>query len=247
MFDRIWRDVVLFTGDVHTLNAFPWFSWSSKEHRVKFDELLEALPLIRFGDIGLHRDIGYLSNLAIPGFMKHAWLFTEDGRKPQIVEAISEGVVKRNALYPMFSDYTIVLSPKRVTGEDRKGACLKANRIVGVRYDHNFDFDIEDELHYYNGSDKDSAVCDLQDASRNLAKFDYGFSCTEVVSFAWWHCREQLRIYRDRHLGNSVVLADGFLHDSWEIRWASESVTLDVAAKLGLHEEGIEMIRRFRS
>ncbi len=98
----IWRELVFFFGDVRHLPAFPWVTWAKHVHYVELGEVVEALPLIKFGDVGIHRDWGYLSNLAIPGFMKHAWIHTIDGTStPTIVEAISEGVVKRSAIYPM--------------------------------------------------------------------------------------------------------------------------------------------------
>jgi hypothetical protein len=217
---------------------------------VKFDEIVKALPLIRYGDIGVHRDSGYLSNLAIPGFMKHAWIHTDDGiSDPKIVEAISEGVVKRSAIYPLYSDYSVILAPRderEITEELRKGACLKANQIVGVRYDHNFEFDIEQELKFYGGQDAEQGRQHLAAGNEMLSHYDHGFSCTEVVSYSWWHRREDLKIYRTRSRGKSVILADSFLNRSWKIRWASESVTVDAARKLGLGEEGLSLIEDYR-
>lgn len=248
IFQDIYRKLVFFVGDIKKLNSFPWVTWATHEHLIDYDEVLEVLPLIQYGDVGLHRDIGYLSNVAIPGFMKHAWLHTEDGiEKPQIVEAISEGVVKRNAIYPIFSDYTIILSPKEVTDKERGGACIKANQIVGVKYDVNFKFDIEAELKYYTGRDTEGATRDLKQAETYIKHYDAAFSCTEVVSYSWWHKREQLRLFRKKARGKEVILADDFINGGWEIKWMSRSVTPDAARKLKLHEEGIGMIEEYRS
>jgi len=246
MFDDFYRKAVFFVGDVRRLSHFPWFTWSVREHQVDFGEVLEALPVIQYGDVGLHRDSGYLSNLAIPGFMKHAWLHTDDGiENPLIVEAISDGVVYRNAIYPMYSDYTIILRPKGVGYKERRGACRKAKSIVGTRYDYKFEFNIEEELRHYQGTNPDSAMCDLYSASKYMSDYDHAFSCTEVVGYSWWHMREQLRIYRERSRGKDVILADSFLNGGFDIVWASNSVTVDIAAEMNLHEEGIEMIRKF--
>ena len=112
-FEDLWRELVFFVGDIRRLHSFPYVTWAIHEHQIDYDEVLEVLPLIKYGDIGIHRDSGYLSNIAIPGFMKHGWIHADDGIvNPKIVEAISEGVVMRSSIYPIFSDYTIILSPK---------------------------------------------------------------------------------------------------------------------------------------
>jgi hypothetical protein len=248
MFNDIYRKAVFFAGDIRRIHHFPWVTWDVHQHEVRMEEILEALPLIKYGDIGVHRDAGYLSNIAIPGFMKHAWIHTDDGtKKPMIVEAISEGVVHRSAVYPMYSDYTIILRPKGVDYKARRGACKKAKSIVGTRYDHDFKFDVEAELKHYKGDDTEQATQELGSALKYMQKFDHGFSCTEAVSYAWWHRREQLRIYREKSRGKEVILADSFINGGLDIVWASKSVTVDVAVKMGLHEEGVEMIRKFRS
>ena len=259
--------MVFFVGDIRRLHSFPWVTWSVHAHEIDYDEVLETLPLIEYGDVGIHRDNGYLSNLAIPGFMKHAWIHVSDGmQKPHIIEAISEGVIKRNAIYPLFSDFTIILRPKNVSEKERKGACKKAQGVIGEKYDVHFDFNIEEELthfnkinnldnkrtikiqndlRYYTGTHKDEALNDMKEAQENLQKFDGAFSCTELVSYAWWHKREELRLFRKQSRGKSVILADDFLNGAWEIIWASASVNIENAHKFGLHEEGLEMIRSY--
>ncbi len=243
---RIYRNLVFFLGDIRTLHSFPWTTWSKHSHNVDYDEILEALPLIKYGDIGIHRDKGYLSNIFIPGFMKHAWIHVEDGvESPQIVESISEGVIQRNAFYPLFSDFSIILSPKDVTDEERKGACRKAKNVIGAEYDVNFEFDIEEELAHYRGNDPEAAIKSLQLSAKHIRRHSYTFSCTETVSYAWWHMRDQLRLYRKRRRGHNVILADDFLNRGWEIKWLSKSVTIEAAKKFKLHEEGIGMIHDY--
>ena len=235
-------------GDLHYVNGFPWFSYAHRKHKVHMDEILEALKLVTHGDVGLHRDSGYLSNLFIPGFMKHAWIHTKDQHHPTdpntIVEAISEGVVERNAVYPLLSDYSVILEPLGVTDEDRKGACLKATRIVGESYDFDFEFDIEAELKFYKGGDKQTAAHDMSDMQDGLQK-KHAFSCTEVASYAWWHRREDLGLYRTRRFGQTYITADCFMRRGWKIKWASESTTVDAARKLGLHEEGMSLVEDY--
>ena len=116
---RAWRRIIFFAGDIRLIpnvlakvpligripliNRIPGITWDIHQHQIEYDEAMSALPHIRQGDVGLHRDTGYLSNLAIPGFMKHAWIHTngpaegrtEDGRlvsdttDMQVVEAVN--------------------------------------------------------------------------------------------------------------------------------------------------------------
>lgn len=246
LFGELWKKLVFFAGDIRRLNSFPWVTWAVHEHQIDYDEVLEVLPLIKYGDIGIHRDSGYLSNIAIPGFMKHGWMHVDDGmEQPGIVEAISEGVVMRSPIYPIFSDYTIILSPINVTDEERKGACKKAKNIIGEDYDVNFEFDIEEELRYYTGTHKEDAKEDLYEIQKYRKKYDHAFSCTELVSYSWWHKREELRLYRKERKGKSVIIADDFLNGGWDVKWLSKSVTPGVANRYGLHEEGLSMIEEY--
>ena len=245
-FQKVWKEVAFFVGDVRGQSSFPYVTWSKHSHLVDYDEIMEVLPEIKYGDIGLHRDMHFLSNVFIPGFMKHSWIHTEDGiTSPKIVEAISEGVVMRNPYYPLFSDFFIILSPKNVTDEEREGACLKANKIVGAEYGIDFNFDIEEELAFYAGDDKGAAAHDLQCTQENLCKYKFSFSCSEAVSYAWWHKREQLQLYRQVRKGYNCILPDDFLNHGWEIKWLSKSVTVKAARDIGLHEEGIQMIAEY--
>jgi hypothetical protein len=233
----LWRKLVFFFGDLRRLRVFPWLTWDVHQHMVGFDEMLDALPLIRPGDIGLHTDRGYFSNLVIPGFFKHAWIFTDFSPHLQIVEAVSEGVLHRNALVPMRSDYVIILRPKPVSPDEIRGAVKKARQIVGAKYDVHFKFDIEEELRYYQGRYPEEAADDLRTGQAWLQEFDHGFSCTEVVSYAWWHKREALRIQRVRRGLQEIILADGFLNPNWEIVWKSASVTPKAARSYGLAKD----------
>lgn len=245
--NALWRQLVFFVGDIRLLRHFPYVTWSAPEHRVSYDEILEGLPRISYGDVGVHRDWGYLTNIAIPGFMKHAWIHVRGGiAAPQIVEAVSAGVVARSAIYPMFSDYTVIFSPRNVTEAERKGACKKARQIIGKGYDVDFAFDIERELQHFNGEDTTDARAHLQQGQRFMRAYDPAFTCTEVVSYAWWHRRETLRLIRRGVLGRTTILADDFFNDGWQITWMSRSVTPETARRHGLHGEGCDMIADYQ-
>lgn len=264
-FHRGYRRLVFWAGDIRAIRHFPFITWDVHHHKVEYDEAMQALPKIHKGDIGLHRDGGYLSNLAIPGFLIHAWIHVNDPERNgdiiettnmQIVEAISDGVVKRHALHPIRSDYTIILRPKDVTEMDIERAVKKAESIVGARYDADFKFDIEEEIKLFteemvikdmskNDAEQDRAELDV--IKNNMqAEWDGGFSCTETVSFAWWHKRRQLRLFRTKARGKEVILADDMINNGFEIVWMSDSVTYETAKKMNLGEEALEMIKEYR-
>lgn len=267
---RIKEKLVFFLGDVRRIQHFPWVTWDVSQHLMSFEESLEGIKTTRPGDVGLHFDVGYLSNLAIPGFFKHAWIHITDGediQKAIVVEAISEGVVKRHALYPMRSDYAIILRPPQdaVNQQDIDLAVKYANRLIGCKYDSSFKFDMEEtfiNLGNINGTktmnttDRNAYVEQLtaekrreireatmdeldltEDEINNLVESkdnldtSFGsFSCTEVVSFAWWHRRRELKIGRKKYAGRDIIAADDLLN-GFDIVWKSKHVTADVVHK----------------
>lgn len=257
-----WRSLVFWGGDIRRLHSFPWITWDVHQHRIEYEEVLAALPLIRAGDVGLHRDEGYLSNFAIPGFMKHAWIHVDspkfgtginqepvpDVTDMKIVEAVSEGVLRRSALFPIRSDFAIILRPKDVTADEVTEAVNKATGIIGCEYDVKFEFDIEEELKRFNESEQShqSLRMSLVDFKKGLTHWDGGFCCTEVAAYSWWHKREQLRLFRKERRGKMVIAADDFINGGFEIVWASDSCTPEAAVKMGLGEEGVEMLKAYR-
>jgi hypothetical protein len=192
-------------------------------------EVLRASGACRPGDIGIHRDAGYLSNLSIPGAFKHAWICVDGD---DIVEAVSEGVIRRHNTYPLMTDYGMILRPIGVSGEDCYEAATRANNLVGCEYDANFKFD-------FAGDDEKYA------ANISSGKFHGAFSCTETVAFSWYHQRGKLGIFRSMHAGREAIIADDYLRMNFEIVWASPSVTVEWAEKAGLHEQGRVKIREY--
>jgi hypothetical protein len=195
--------------------------------------------------------------------MKHAWIHINDpdvcacGKTEttdmHIVEAVSEGVLRRHALYPIRSDYVIILRPKDVTKDEINRAIHNAQKIIGCRYDASFNFDIEDELKLLGTRGPGEMKYYLEDRNelthlRNSVKaeWDGGFSCTETVSFAWWHKRRQLRLFRTEARGKKVILADQLINDGFKIVWMSKSITEQIIQKHNLGEEALEMITEYR-
>jgi hypothetical protein len=231
LWGSIWTSLVFWVGDIRSLGKFPWVTWAIRHHEVDFREIHEARLIAKPGDVGVHRDNGYLSNVAIPGFMKHAWIHVEDGK---VVEAISEGVVKRDMYYPLYSDFSVILRPR---SPHSTGAVAKAESIVGENYDVDFSFDIEKEMAYYSS--------EWERESSAQKGYDPAFSCTEVVAFSWWHSKGELQLKRRMRRGRNVILADDFFSGGFDIVWASESVTVESAQELGLPPTGIRMIAEY--
>jgi hypothetical protein len=229
----LWETVVFWVGDIRSIDAFPWVTWAYNGHLMDFDETAESMPGLKAGDVGLHRYKGYVANIAIPGYMKHAWIHTTDGDvvNPQIVEAVSEGVKERSAINAIWCDYTIILRPN-VADECKAIAISRAQEIVGENYDVRFEFDIEKELEYYDNGMK-------------LGKYDPAFSCTEVCGYSYWHQRDALGIKRVKARGKEILIPDNFIVEGWEIVWASKSVNLRSAKKLGLHAEGLAKLEAY--
>lgn len=262
--NRGWRRLVFGLGDIYRTPHAPFVSFGHAEPQLAHEETDEALPLLRAGDVGLHREDGAFSNLAIPGYMKHAWIHMNgpipgtaldpqfkkicyDTRDMRIVEAVSEGVIKRHPRWPFDSKYIIVLRPRQVTKNDIQSAVEKAEKIVGVQYDADFQFDIEDELKRFGVQER--AIEDQLEATKNLqqlhAEWDGGFSCTETVSFAWWHKRKELGLFRTHARGKEVILADSLINRGWDIVWMSSTVNIKDAKNNGLGEEGILMMEEY--
>lgn len=229
------RRLIFFSGDIRREHCPGGFAWGKYEHLIDYDEAEAAMinHTNEDGYIGLHRNRGDLSNIAIPGFMKHAWLHT---RGWKIIEAVSEGVLHRHALHALMSDYVIVVKPL-LPWPVLKEAVQRGLSMVGCPYDYTFTFDLEIEAEMF---------ADKQTALANMRKFGLGVSCSEMVALTYVGHRRELGLYRTKMGSKQVIKPDAFLSTHFEIVWASKHVTADNAFKLGLHEEGIEMIKAYR-
>jgi hypothetical protein len=240
---KIKAALIFWFGDVRKLGSFPWVTWASKDHLISHRDARNGSEVSMPGDIGLHRDMGYLSNFGIPGAFKHAWVCVENN---YCVEALSEGVIKRDEIAPLLSDYAVILRPNEVTQDDISETVARANALVGNEYDANFQFDFEAS----NSMFKKDAERDFNiGAAENLkgGKIHMAFSCTEVAGFSWFHKARQLRIFRNIHAGRPAVIADDFFKMNFNVVWASQSVTPEWATSIGLHEEGVQKIKDYWS
>ncbi len=231
-FYKIKASLFFWVGDIRRLDSFPWVTWASHDHKIDFKDARFASKISRPGDIGIHRDAGFLSNCAIPGAFKHAWVTIDDNR---CVEAVSEGVLCRDELYPLLSDYAVILRPIGVKRAETAEAVSRAKSLVGCEYDANFNFDLDE-----TDADLPAFIANLK-----AGEFHHAFSCTETAAFSWYHCKSKLGIFRCIYAGREAIAADDFLKMNFGIVWMSPSVTLEWATKMGLHEEGRQKIKDY--
>jgi hypothetical protein len=243
---RTARALIFAFGNLRSQPHAPWFSFGTHGHGIPMNEVMTALKLAQYGDIGLHRDRGFFTNLTIPGAMKHAWIHTHDtdcadGRDGGLItEATSDGVLSKHAIIPYLSDYAILLRPRGLTEAQRRGACLRAKTIQGADYDVNFNFDLEEQAQFYENPENLKAAEDEGRTQESmLRRWDRSFSCSEAVAYCYWHVRETLRIYRRPVLGKQAILPQDFIGFDFDIVWASSSLTVEVARKMNFNEEAL--------
>ena len=49
--NSMYRKVVFIGGDIRRIHSFPWVTVDVHQHRVHLEEILEALPLIKYGAV----------------------------------------------------------------------------------------------------------------------------------------------------------------------------------------------------
>lgn len=120
------------------------------------------------GDVLITRSSGYISNLFLPGFWKHAILYagresdltalhseepiakkvkefvrtgSQIGKERGItVEAVGEGVVVSDLPTSLTSNYVVALRPIGLSPAERMDAVRRAHLFLGTPYDFDFDF-----------------------------------------------------------------------------------------------------------
>lgn len=250
---RAFRWVVFKVGDTKWLGVrhFPFVAtWAVEEHDIDLNEVIrDALPRLQPGDVCLHRDRGFLSNLAIGGAMVHAALYVGDG---QVVEAISEGVVRRHAAHILHSDRAMIVRPRFESAEARDRAVADAiawaERIVGFPYDPLFRFGCKPQRDLITARGPERAV-----------RRQVRFCCTKVPFFCYLDHVEALGLKRRRnatplhtvlswfglHPGRAVVDADMYVHANFDLVWASRRMTVDWARRKGAKGEYLKKLEDY--
>jgi len=234
LFNAVRKQLIFLAGDIRREHCPLGFAWGKYERLIDHDEMAQAVGRSYPGYIGLHRNRGDLSNVAIGGFMKHAWI-VDIKNTTRIVEAVSDGVMYRHPYHPLNTDYAVILKPL-VPEEARHEACRRAREMVGCPYDDTFTFDLEIVSDLFQ--DKETALS-------NMKRYGLGVSCTEMVALCYVGHRRELGLYRTKLGKRQVILPDAFLSTHFEIVWASWHTKPDTAHMLGLHEEGCSMLREY--
>jgi hypothetical protein len=234
---RMFRWAVFLAGDIRRLRSFPWVTWDASQHRIDYDEIMrEAVPLLKPGDIVLHRDEGYLSDCFIPGTMIHAGIYVGDG---YIIEAVSEGVKKRHVIHILHSDYAMIMRPQ-IGDEDsvvyKQATATAVNwalKLEGFEYDPVFNF---------NGTEARELIKSGKTKDARLK-----FACTETAYFCYLDYLGALNVGRRRNIslltrvlswfgvnvGDRVVDADAFVTGNLKLVWASRETTPQWADSMG--------------
>lgn len=119
--------------------SIPLQKWLQKIHRPEFkihDQFyFDLKSKIRNGDVLLSREDWHLTNPMIPGYWKHAAIYTNGW----VIEAIGEGVVKTSFERWCFSkDYIACYRPKFLDQVECSQAGILAAQQVGKPYDFEF-------------------------------------------------------------------------------------------------------------
>jgi hypothetical protein len=234
LFNTIRKRLIFLAGDIRREHCPFGFAWGKYEHLIDYDEMARSVERSYPGYVGLHRNRGDLSNIAIKGFMKHAWI-VDTKNTTRIIEAVSDGVVYRHPYHPLNTDYAVILKPL-VPEEVRYEAARRARSMVSCPYDDTFTFDLEVVSDLFQ---------DRETALENMRQYDLGVSCTEMVALCYVGHRRELGLYRTKTGKRLVILPDAFLSTHFEIVWASWHTKPDTAHMLGLHEEGCSMLREY--
>lgn len=162
------------------------------------DEITQILLNVQPGDVGVHCDKGFLSNLFIPGAFKHAWLFKDQAT---VIEAVHLGVVERSARYSMRTDDLVILRPKFIDA-GRQEAVDRALQVVGFQYDVEFEFDLNQEFNHLN-------------------RHDQAFSCIELVAYSYYPYFDALGFKWEEHLGKEVLFPGVVINPAWDVVYSN--------------------------
>lgn len=113
--------------------------------RIDYKDVEKALEVLELGDIIVTRTDGELTSLVIPGFWKHAAIYTG---KTEIVDATGEGVKKRRLEDLLMKTDSFAIMRLKTNDEVVRGKmAMFALSKVGLPYDYTFD--INDTTSFY--------------------------------------------------------------------------------------------------
>jgi len=110
--------------------------WPFIHKRITAADCLKIADLAEPGDVLLSQNEGELSNIFIPGFWKHAAVYTG---KYEVTEAIGKGVSRCHLIdFAMKKDFVSLWRPLFASKEQRKNAAEAAKLEIGRPYDYEF-------------------------------------------------------------------------------------------------------------
>lgn len=281
---RFWQRLVFFFGDFYWLftnfkefkNTFPLiFGWKEKDRKISYNEICkDAIPKLKVGDVILHRDDCIASNLMFGLFsdtaMVHAGIAVagDDGKVDQVVEAISEGVVKRHVTSILHSDRACILRPKFKNKESKKVALAfvqdVAPKLVGFKYDPLFNFSTKKEWDEIKSAiARDNKATSLFLSSHFLKDLKkegrLRFCCTEICRSLYLDWQDELDLYMVNtktkftrllhflglHVGETKFDADMYILANFEIIWCSKEFTVEWAKKQGMNDKYISKLEAY--
>ena len=127
-----------------------WVAYNVKSYRLRGEHYRAVKDILQPGDILVRAFDGFVDKWFIPGKWNHGAIYIG---QEQVVHSMSEGVFVEDIINFMRTDHMAILRPPQEMVEE---GVKRAESIVGLEYDFNFDFD---------------------DHKR--------FSCTEVVDYCY--------------------------------------------------------------
>ena len=142
---KIYRTTLNIFGDI---KVFPWpmfILYHPEGYGVKGEDVRKVISKAQAGDILVRGYKRYLDGYFIPGFFSHAGLVVQDG---MVIHAMADGVFKEDLINFCRCDFMAILRFKKnkVTDIDKYQACAKAEEMIGVGYD--FEFESGDDEYY---------------------------------------------------------------------------------------------------
>ncbi|MCK9556338.1 hypothetical protein M0R36_11110 [bacterium] len=171
----------------------PTFSFSG-------DELYNCVELLmndffQPGDVFLRKYDSYLDARFIPGELNHAGLYVgKDDGKHQVIHALSEGVIKENAINFFRTDHFVVFRPN-LSIEDRMMAAKKAYEYLGTPYDFDFKFTDDSRL-----------------------------ACTELIGACYQQSKNKFKFEMKKRFGRITLVADDIFLSNGDILFHTKSM-----------------------
>lgn len=141
--NRIYDKALTIIGDIKVFPHPMWIVYDPSEYKVTGEDVQEIIEILQEGDILLRFYKNYLDGKFIKGVFSHAAYYVGNNN---VVHAIAENVQIENIHEFIRCDGICILRFKSITKADIKKASVKARKLVGKKYD--FEFESDDDKYY---------------------------------------------------------------------------------------------------